>query len=298
MFGSETMRQQIQYFNSEEAAKILNVNVSSIKRWTDNGKLSCIKTTGGHRKFTVQHLAEFLEKNKSLTSRINLFPVETRKDLELSIHILKGNFAYLVDYVFHRAIECNRDEVQKVFNGLYMGQFPLYEIYDRLITPVLYKNGDYWESGQNSITESHFVTQTIRDCLIRLQGIIRIPQEKTGTAFCLIMSSELHDVAIKMVDHILEVKGHRVLFSGQMTPSIDIEKVYKLYNPQKVFISSTIVSDLNLQQAEFDKICNISQDYQTKVYVGGAGFNQLNLEHPAVAKRLFSYESLCHDDSI
>ena len=57
--------------NSEEAARLLGVNVSSIKRWTDEGKLSCIRTAGGHRKFQMSHLADFLKKfNKLFWSRI------------------------------------------------------------------------------------------------------------------------------------------------------------------------------------------------------------------------------------
>ena len=54
------MEQTINYFNSVEAARILGVNVSSIKRWTDEGTLECVKTGGGHRKFTLQHLANYL----------------------------------------------------------------------------------------------------------------------------------------------------------------------------------------------------------------------------------------------
>ncbi|MCB0298451.1 MAG: helix-turn-helix domain-containing protein, partial [Calditrichaeota bacterium] len=50
------IKENIQHFNSQEAAKILGVNVSTIKRWTDEGKLQCIKSVGGHRKFLMDHL--------------------------------------------------------------------------------------------------------------------------------------------------------------------------------------------------------------------------------------------------
>ncbi len=63
------MDQNISYLNSEEAARILGVNVSSIKRWTDNGKLECIQTDGGHRKFQLSHLSKFLEKHKKQNSQ-------------------------------------------------------------------------------------------------------------------------------------------------------------------------------------------------------------------------------------
>jgi excisionase family DNA binding protein len=286
------VEQNIQYFNSEEAARILNVNVSSIKRWTEDETLECIKTAGGHRKFTMQHLAKFLEEHKTKTSRANLFPIESETDLEINTRILKADFEFLIEYVLEHSRLCHRDRVLRVFNGLYLAQHPLNEIYDQLVTPALRRNGDLWERGEISIIEEHFSTQTIRDCLIRLQGIIQLPSEKIGTAFCLIMSQELHDLAIKMVDHILELKGYQIFYSGQMTPSMKIEKIFEVYKPDRVYISSTMASDVNLAQAEFDKICYIAQAHNARVFVGGQGFDQLDFSHSAVERRLGAFEEV------
>jgi len=108
------------------------------------------------------------------------------------------------------------------------------------------------------------------------------------------MSSELHDIALKMVDHILAQKGFTVLFSGQMTPSIKIEKIFNSYQPHQVYISSTFISDMNTAQAEFDKICYVSADHNARVFVGGTGFDSLEYTHPAVEKRLYTFEELFH----
>ena len=286
------MEQNIQYFNSEEAARILNVNVSSIKRWTEDGTLECVKTAGGHRKFTMQHLAKFLEEHKTKTARANLFPIESETDLEINTRILKADFEFLIEFVLEQSRLCHRDRVLRVLNGLYLAQHPMHEIYDRLVTPVLHRNGELWEQGEISIIEEHFSTQTIRDCMIRLQGIIQIPSEKIGTAFCLIMSQELHDLALKMVDHVLELKGYKILFSGQMTPSMKIEKIFEVYKPDRVYISSTIDSDVNLAQAEFDKICYIAQAHNARVIVGGRGFDKIDFSHPAVEKRLGTFQEV------
>jgi excisionase family DNA binding protein len=286
------MEQSIQYFNSEEAAQILNVNVSSIKRWTEDGTLDCIKTAGGHRKFTMQHLAKFLEEHKTKTSRANLFPIESDQDLEINTRILKADFEFLIEYVLEQSRLCNRDRVLRVFNGLYLSQHPLHEIYDCLVTPVLHKNGELWEQGEISVIEEHFSTQVIICCIIRLQGTIRMPVEKIGTAFCLVMSQELHDIAIKMVDHVLELKGYKTFFSGQMTLSRKIERAFEIFKPDRIYISSTIVSDVNLAQAEFDKICYIAAAHNARVFVGGRGFDEIDFSHPAVEKRLNNFEEV------
>ena len=59
-------------YNSYQIAEIIGVNVSTIKRWTDAGKLNCRKTEGGHRKFHLNDLKSFIKNNKKGSSDINL----------------------------------------------------------------------------------------------------------------------------------------------------------------------------------------------------------------------------------
>ena len=48
-------------YNSYQLAEIIGVNVSTIKRWTESGKLNCTKTVGGHRKFNLNDISNFFK---------------------------------------------------------------------------------------------------------------------------------------------------------------------------------------------------------------------------------------------
>jgi excisionase family DNA binding protein len=290
--GKNTMHKEIQYYNSIEAAKILGVNVSTIKRWTDDGRLECIRTAGGHRKFIMSHLSEFLDQNRKKRSKINLFPLENETDLKISNHILKGDFFHLIEYLQKQAFNCNRDRVQKVFNGLYLAQYPLYVIYDQIVTPILRDTGKLWINGKIDIIQEHLATSTLRDAIKRLQGIISLPKAKKGKALCLNLSNEMHDIALKMVDHILENRGFKVLYSGQNTPIINFEKILKSFKPDRIYISSSYIEDIKAAQEEFDYICDCSAKAGINIYIGGAGFDQLNYDHLAVAQRLHTFEEI------
>ena len=54
----------MRYLNSKEAANILGINISTLKRWTENGTLGCKKTAGGHRKFTIQHIRDYYKQHQ------------------------------------------------------------------------------------------------------------------------------------------------------------------------------------------------------------------------------------------
>ncbi len=284
------MSKEIQYYNSIEAAKILGVNVSTIKRWTDDGKLECIRTAGGHRRFIMSQLSKFLDENRKKTSKINLFPLESETDLQISNYILKGNFSHLIEYIQKQAFNCNRNKIQKVFNGLYLAQYPLYVIYDQIITPILRDIGQLWMNEKIDVIQEHLATSTLRDAINRLQGIISLPKPLKGKVLCLNLSNEMHDIALKMVDHILENRGYKMLYSGQNTPIINFEKILKSFKPDRIYISSSYIEDIKATQEEFDYICNCSVEAGIDIYIGGAGFDQLNYDHPAVTQRLHTFE--------
>jgi excisionase family DNA binding protein len=286
------MTSEIQFLNSEEAANVLGVNVSSIKRWTDEGKLECIRTVGGHRKFQMDHLASFIEKNKKKAAKVSVFNIESNRDIELNYYILKGNFDYLKSFVFKQSLKSNRDSVQQVLTGLYLGQYPLYQIYDRLLVPVLHELGNRWMEGKLAIIEEHIASQIIRDAVVRLQGIIRIPKKKIGNAVCLNLSNELHDIGLKMVQNILELRGYKTLYSGQKTPLFDFEQLLHKIKPDRLYISSTYVENPQEDQKEVDNVYKLCKENGIDIFIGGPGFDIIDHSHESVVRRLNNFEDV------
>jgi excisionase family DNA binding protein len=286
------MDQSLNYLNSEEAARILGVNVSSIKRWTDSGILECIQTKGGHRKFQLSHLSRYIEENKRQTSKAHVFPIESESDLPISYHILKGDFTFLIDHVYASILNGDRAKVQKVLNGLYLSQCPLYHIYDVLLTPVLHRLGEMWAAGTISVIEEHIAAQGIRDCINRLQGLIHLSPPGEQRAFCLNLSGELHDIALKMAENILEWRGFRTYFSGQLTPAFKIDEFLDRIKVQRLYIGSTVISDPVGGQQEAEQIFDIGQARNIEIYLGGRGWDILKFDHPAVKARLHTFEEV------
>ena len=45
---------------------------------------------------------------------------------------------------------------------------------------------------------------------------------------------------LKMVENILEIRGFRTYFTGQLTPMFDVHKVFEKFNPDRMYISVTM----------------------------------------------------------
>jgi len=43
-----------------EVARLFRVNPKTVTRWSQSGKLKCIKTVGGHRRYDLEQVQELL----------------------------------------------------------------------------------------------------------------------------------------------------------------------------------------------------------------------------------------------
>lgn len=263
--------------SSPEVAKILGVNVATVKRWTDTGKLNCVKTAGGHRKFSMKQIAAFTKDNQKYAQRLSLVPLEDAEKRQISRKILEADFEALVPVILEKAMACDQSEVQMILNSSYMVHQDLSILYDGLITPVLHRIGTMWIEGEITISEEHLASQVIRDSIVRLQDVVNHDPEQ-GKAYVLTMSEELHDIAAKMSQHVLEQNGYKVLFSGPQNPVLDTEKIFSSFKPDRVYLSSTYVEDIDGAQMELQELVRLCQVHDAKLFAGGSGLNQLNLD--------------------
>lgn len=58
----------IDWLSLNEAAKVLGVHPSTLRRWSDEGNIASVRTEGGHRRFDRDTLIEFLDKQQEKPS--------------------------------------------------------------------------------------------------------------------------------------------------------------------------------------------------------------------------------------
>jgi len=63
---SETSSETQRWLSISEAARLLSVHVNTLRRWADNDQITCTFTAGGHRRFSTQDIAEFIERQRLL----------------------------------------------------------------------------------------------------------------------------------------------------------------------------------------------------------------------------------------
>jgi excisionase family DNA binding protein len=84
----------MQYVSPKQAAKILGVHVSSLRRWENEGKLTAIRTPGGQRRFLLSQVEKAAQINSPVIT-VCYARVSThgqRDDLDQQIEFLRSRF--------------------------------------------------------------------------------------------------------------------------------------------------------------------------------------------------------------
>ena len=67
-------------YSTADVARLLRVDASTVKRWADSGKLVCFRTIGGHRRFNLNQIREFVVNYhlEGIASSDSLMEIEDR----------------------------------------------------------------------------------------------------------------------------------------------------------------------------------------------------------------------------
>ena len=268
----------MKYLNSKEVASIMGVNVSTIKRWTDSGKLDCYQTVGGHRKFLLSHLKNFLKEKINQKLRINIIQYLNKGEKELVQRIDRIDYKYLRNYLFQLGLQQGVDSIHEVINSLLIKGEPQHRIYDELILNVLNRIGSLWSKNQLSISDEHIVSETIRNVMYRIHSEIstnnvKIPQK----VICMSLTNEEHEIPLIMIQSILDEMNIPTTNLGPNLPVPEIESNIQVANPTHLIISSNYVMDPDTFNSEISQLIQICYKKDIEILIGGSG-NHLLIE--------------------
>lgn len=276
-------------YNSNQIAEIIGVNVSTIKRWTDSGKLECQQTIGGHRKFHLNHLRKFLKKNQKLSVNINLkHLIGDNKSLINAID--KKDTNSLVDYCYKDLILSNSDRFTSLNNSLILKGYPIEKIFDDIVIPSLKIIGEKWANSELSITEEHLATEKVRKFLLNL-NLDTAPESPKLNAYCFTLKNDKHDLPLYMGESIFNQNNIESINLGSNLPVNDFISLSNKTSPDIIFISLIYVQDVNEINKEINLLCKTFLGSSTKIFIRGFGFEQTSINYSNFIQ-VNSFESL------
>ena len=274
----------MRYISSNDAAEILGVNISTLKRWTNSGVIECAKTAGGHRKFTMQNIRDFYSNQKQLGKNKSL-GLENKNHKKIYELINKKEYAELSRILADASLESDDLTVNTVVNGCYMKGVAVEKIFDEIVEPgsIIVENG----LRQNYIT--HAETFISRKMITR--AVEALNQGKPNgtfngkTALCVNFEDNLPDLGVVMSEIVLRHCGFNVLNTGSHAELGDLKSLIEKKNIDILLFHlcdmqccmATIKDNLDKTAKQTQDIIKLSKSLGSKIIFGGSGLKFLPL---------------------
>ena len=156
----------------KQAAKMLGVSESSMKRWCDKGLLEIHRTAGGHRRIPVSSLLAFVRQGGhqlfypeeiGLPAGVTQSATTVQKDaLDLLCRALSNG---------------QEDTARQIILTLWLNGTPLSEVLDRYIAPVFMEIGCAWEHQDIEVYQERRAVVMAERILNELRNLLSPPRD-------------------------------------------------------------------------------------------------------------------------
>lgn len=223
------MNDLIPLATTRQAAEILGVHESSIKRWNTSNQLTAQQTSGGHRRFSITEILEFARKNRLDSPLLSYGRFAERVWVGIEELRKKDNYAPLIALVYEWTLDDRTHLITRLLVQIIQREHLIEDLIDHLIAEVLYRIGAEYLNGTLSIGDEHKATHSFRDVLIHLKEELRTegyakPARNKPVAILGCGREEEHELGALMARLVLEVQGWTVVYLGLDVPTEEFAK--------------------------------------------------------------------------
>ncbi|QDT12191.1 helix-turn-helix domain-containing protein [Planctomycetes bacterium K23_9] len=260
------MSAQQPHFSPKQVAKSLEVSESSIKRWCDQGVIPTVKTSGGHRRISLEGLHDFLQASGREFAHPEelggaVLPQRRRTRIPGKRHPTQAAF---------REALADSDEMkceQLVRQWLADG-WSRSETANDLITDALRGIGEAWNCHEIDVYRERVACGICMRLIHKLRTELPPVEHDAPLAIGGTLTGDAYEVPTALVDLMLHELGWRSLNLGTNLPVESYLQAASDHRPTLVWLSISTIDDQSQFIANEIRLSN-SLDDEVSLIVGG-----------------------------
>jgi len=170
-----------------------------------------------------------------------LLPERTEKPVQDMNQITEGDVSLEDDasQIVEQSLAAIKDLDQKKFDRILMRASTMFsqpELIDKIISPLIHKNGDLWAEGQLRTTHEHFATAVLRSFLGNLWSSFEVPD----TAPKIIVTTpagQVHELGALIVAATTSSLGWQTIYLGPNLPAEEIAAAAEMKRSNLISLS-------------------------------------------------------------
>lgn len=257
---------------TREAAELLGVGKSTVKRWADQGLLRSVRTAGGHRRFDRTDVERFGVTVGSARYRRAGEGFEPEEWLGLlgsdgDLHAVAG------------ALLAER------------GRLGAWWRVAEALGACLEEVGRRWAEGRLGVLEEHRISARLERALTLCCQLVFVPR---GAPRLLLVAAEgdEHTLGLNLVELCAREAGWSARGAGRASPVDEVRRVIAEGGVGLVALSASLhSSDPARLRCQYEAVAGAARKARVEVVLGGRGAWP---ERPAYGHRLYDFEAF-HD---
>jgi excisionase family DNA binding protein len=255
--------------STRDVADLMKVTETTIKRWSADGLLPCVKTPGGHRRYRMPDVLRFAEDRRYPLSGIAPPALAGIDPQALEFSVYKKDFRGVTRLLIDHAPKGNRAAILDVLTYLAKHQVPIATIGDEVIRPALAEIGRLWSEGRLQINEEHAASQALLEAVIRLSPDLPRRGDNGRTAVCACAEGNHHEIGLRILCYALESEGWSVHYLGANTPFDTLRSYIAAARPRLLCLSLSAGQPESML-AELRALGALTRSTETAYLIGGA----------------------------
>jgi len=259
------------YLNTKQVGNLFDVNESTVRRWATSGKIECISSAGGHRKFSYQNVMNFAN-TQGLKINSSEIPYNVNRKTVISDS---------VNHVFKN----DAKSLELILVQLFLDGTPLTDLMDNYVEKILVEIQNKLDKREVSIAEEHIARKIVSKALNNFKLTVSdSSSENKENILCLNLENDIPDLPIDMIQILLENKNYNVHNCGANTSIKDIKKLLSTKKYKAIFIylcdrqccTATVRDNLKKTNQDLDDISVLAKKYNIELYLGGPSFKNID----------------------
>ena len=168
-------------------------------------------------------------------------------------------------------LELDEQKFEKLLNSIILN-LGFEDTVTKVLSPFFEKIGILWQIGTINPAQEHFISNLIRQkMIVAIDGLMRpsnLPDKKTFLLY--LHETELHELSLLYYSYLIQKKGHKVIYLGQMVPLDDLSLIAQIQAPDIIVTIFTTNYKINVVQNHVEKLATMFATKQ--IFVGGLQF--------------------------
>ena len=262
----------------KQVAQALGVGESSVKRWCDLGKITAIRTSGGHRRLALADVLRFVRESDQPVVRPEILGLPPARESERSLTRARR---LLVDAL----LAGDESRSRRIVFDLYLAKHSLSVVCDEVVAAAFREIGELWSCQQAEVYQER------RACEIMLRILHAFRDTQRGMNPTLVAiggtpPGDAYAIPNAVVELVLREAGWQAESLGTSLPFDSLAAAVRSQRPRLLWLSVSHVRDEAEFLAGYRELHDTARALGTAMVVGGQALSR-ELRHQ------MSYVSFC-----